>query len=395
MKNKNIFYFCSINTPAYEERVNEKLFVGAAHNKVSRLVEAFRFCRYKGSIISLPVLNKESGNLKTIKKHVFKENNYAVVMLRTFSFPLIRRLFGMFQITLFCLKKVSKNDRVIFYNIAPEYLIALLVLKLKKNPGFLDIEDALLNDNNLISYINNFSFSIAKLFCNKKVIVASRGIANILEIKPKNTCVINGVFRDDLKVISSESKNKKKLKVLLGGSLSQDTGVDIFCEALKLLSDKYSNYRHKIEFIVTGYGVGKYLKTVENCLNQSCFSSSIKFNLTHEQFNECLLTADIGLCLKLPDNRMGQTTFPSKVIEICSSGALLLSTKVSDVPHLFSHKENALLLENASASDLALNLIWSADNKNVVKKIASEGQKISEEKFSLATSGSRLLNFIY
>ena len=73
----------------------------------------------------------------------------------------------------------------------------------------------------------------------------------------------------------------------------------------------------------------------------------------------------------------------------------MLSTKVSDVPHLFSHKENALLLENASASDLALNLIWSADNKNVVKKIASEGQKISEEKFSLATSGSRLLNFIY
>ena len=72
MKNKNVFYFCSINTPAYEMRINEKLFVGAAHNKVSRLVEAFRFCGYKGSIISLPVLNKEAGNLKSIKKHVFK-----------------------------------------------------------------------------------------------------------------------------------------------------------------------------------------------------------------------------------------------------------------------------------------------------------------------------------
>ena len=146
---------------------------------------------------------------------------------------------------------------------------------------------------------------------------------------------------------------------------------------------------------MTGYGDDKYLKKIEDCLNKSCFSSLVEYNLTQENYNKHLLRADVGLCLKLPDSKMGQTTFPSKVIEICSSGALLVSTKVSDVPSLFVNKKNALLLDKASAKDLALTLIWSVDNISSVKKIATEGQRITEEKFSLASVGRRLLNFIY
>ena len=396
MKNKNIYYICSVNSPIYGKRINEKLFIGAAYNKVCYLVIALRKCGHKGYIISLPVLNKRAGNFCSTNRHVFKENKHAVVMLKTHAFPFIRRLIGLFQFAFFCLIKVSKNDRVIFYNISPEYLLALFVLRLKNNPGFLDIEDADWNDeNDLINYINRFSFSIAKLLCNKKFIVASNGIADISKIEPKNACVINGVFRDDLKMLSFEDKTNRKLRVLLGGSLSHNTGVDIFCQTLELLSDKYSNYQHKIEFVVTGYGDNEDLKNIEDCLNKSCFSSLVEYNLTQEHYNEHLLSADIGLCLKLPDSKMGQTTFPSKIIEICSSGALLVSTKVSDVPSLFVHKKNALLLDKASASDLALTLIWSVDNISSVKKIASEGQRISEENFSLASVGNKLLNFIY
>ena len=45
---------------------------------------------------------------------------------------------------------------------SPEYLLALFILRLKNNPGFLDIEDADWNDEkNLINYINRFSLRIA------------------------------------------------------------------------------------------------------------------------------------------------------------------------------------------------------------------------------------------
>ena len=396
MKNNNIYYICSVNSPIYAKRIDKKLFIGAAYNKVSCLVKALRECGHKGYIVSLPLLNKRAGKLYSTKRHVFRENKHAVVMLKTHFIPFIRRLIGLFQFAFFCLIKVSKNDRVIFYNISPEYLLALFVLRLKNNSGFLDIEDADWNDeNDLINYLNRFSFSIANLLCNKKFIVASNGIAELSKIEPENACVINGIFRDDLKMLSFKNKTNRKLRVLIGGSLSHNTGVDIFCETLELLSDKYSNYQNKIEFVVTGYGDDEDLKNIEDCLNKSSFSSLVEYNLTQEDYNERLLSADIGLCLKLPDSKMGQTTFPSKVIEICSSGALLVSTKVSDVPSLFIHKKNALLLDKASASDLALTLIWSADNMKSVKRIASEGQRISEENFSLASVGSSLLSFIY
>ena len=60
MKNKNIYYICSVNSPLYGKYINEKLFIGAAYNKVSCLVLALRKCGYKGCIISLPALNKRT-----------------------------------------------------------------------------------------------------------------------------------------------------------------------------------------------------------------------------------------------------------------------------------------------------------------------------------------------
>ena len=148
---------------------------------------------------------------------------------------------------------------------SPEYLLALFILRLKNNPGFLDIEDADWNDEkNLINYINRFSLRIAKFLFNKKFIVASSGIAKISNIKTQNACVINGFFRDDLKMLSFEDKTNTKIRVLLGGTLSHNTGVNIFCDTIELLSNKYSNYQHKIEFVVTGYGDDKYLKKIED-----------------------------------------------------------------------------------------------------------------------------------
>lgn len=393
--NKNIYYVCSVNTPLYEKHIGENLFIGAAYNKVSRIVLSLRLCGASGVILSLPVLNKSSSK-HWVKRYVFKENKYIVVMLRTHIYPLIRRTAGLFQLAFFCFLKVNKEERVIFYNISPEYLLGLFVLRLKNNPGFLDIEDAPRNDEaGLIGYLNRASFSIAKLLCNKKFIVASSAIANNLKLESNDACIISGVFRDDLKIQSSEKKFNGKLKVLLGGCLSHDTGVGVFCEALKLLSDEYSHYQDKIEFVVTGYGTDEYINDIESSIKKSCFNGVVKYNLTHEEYNECLLTADVSLCLKLPDTEMGQTTFPSKVIEICSSGALLISTKVSDVPNLFMDKKSALFLDEATAVNLVSALIWSVDNRERVKEIAAEGQRVSENKFSMISIGNRLLNFIY
>jgi len=83
MKNKNIYYICSVNSPIYAKRIDKKLFIGAAYNKVSCLVKALRECGHKGYIVSLPVLNKRAGKLYSTKRHVFRENKHAVVMLKT------------------------------------------------------------------------------------------------------------------------------------------------------------------------------------------------------------------------------------------------------------------------------------------------------------------------
>jgi spore maturation protein CgeB len=102
----------------------------------------------------------------------------------------------------------------------------------------------------------------------------------------------------------------------------------------------------------------------------------------------------VGLCLKLGASELGETTFPSKVIEIASAGMLLLTTRVSDVPRLFSDEE-ALYLSSETPLDLANAIHWLLAHREQAAAMASRGAIQIQAVCAQSRVGRDLKNFFF
>lgn len=388
-EDSRIFYFCSINSKSYEQNVGHKLHIGAATNKVLSIISALRYNMCKAYSVSLPVLGYNS-NHKKFSSKVLHENNIPMIFLPVYSHPLLRRLHGIFIFAFFCLRHVRHQDKVIIYNYVPEYILSLLILRLKGNPALIDIEDAPLPTNkNLKELINKITFKITKILCQKRYITVSEQIAKNLKLF--SYCVIYGASKQFLPT----KKINTSYRFIYGGTLCHDTGLDLFCEALKYLFYHKPTNNLPVEFIVTGFGGESQIESLQNALKGTYISIEINHNITPTQYQKILRSCHAGLALKLPNTEVGSTTFPSKIIEITSSGLLLISTSTSDVPLIFSDKNTAIIIEETTAKNLGDNLIWVIENIDYSISISDRGNKLAAKLFSEQLIGEKIKQFIF
>lgn len=254
-----------------------------------------------------------------------KYNDVSIYYLKNVKFKLIRNLFVFFKLPIELIKQ--KADIYIFYNYSFEYLIAFFLLFLFKRKCVLDIEDDVNNELPVLKkiirkllvklYIN---FSSGKIITVNKAIVAAHK-----QIKKSFICYGAGVFY---------KKEKRVPKnILCTGSLLKETGMD-------LIINLYKDNRCK-EFLEKNYkfnvcGFGPYEKDLKE-IDAKGYSFLGKVN--DKTYKKLLFESDIALVLKDPDSSMGQTTFPSKVVEYSLNDLAIICTPVSDIPELFSENE--------------------------------------------------------
>ena len=77
-----------------------------------------------------------------------------------------------------------------------------------------------------------------------------------------------------------------------------------------------------------------------------------------------MASCHIGLSLKPPGGHLDKTTFPSKVVEYCSAGLLVLSTDVSDVRRVIG--DDAEYLDRLSPELLANTMLKLVENKHQI-----------------------------
>jgi len=99
------------------------------------------------------------------------------------------------------------------------------------------------------------------------------------------------------------------------------------------------------------------------------------------------------LCLKVPGTGIGDTTFPSKVVEIVANGLLLITMPVSDVPNIFK-EDSAIILEDSYEDSLSDAILNVANNVDFYSKVASNGMNVAIKNFERDSVGPRALNFI-
>ena len=305
---------------------------------------------------------------------------------------IVRRLVASYSLLRFAMTALSGEDYVVFYNYYPEFLPTALFLKLRGCTPILDIEDSPPRDQSgLWRFILPACFAIMKFLCNKKYLVVSETLAKRLNLK--NYLAVYGVaeyFTNGSNV--AQRFNRTEVSIHYGGALLHATGLDLFMNTVRWLVKREPGLH--AHFHVTGLFNPETLNRFASEINgQTQIRVSIHGKLTMSEYRVLIDTMDIGLCLKLPSTGIGETTFPSKVVEIAALGLLLCSTNVSDVPLIFDDK-SALVLKSEDVEELALALSSAIRDRDQSRKRAQQGRRVAFQHFSKARVGKEIVSFI-
>lgn len=389
---RRLFYFAPVNYPAYEARIGAKLLVGAAARKVASVAHALRSADICTLIVSSPVLGQALMG-KLVGSIVLRQLKVPVIYLPTIGCPGLSRLISVFTYGAFSLFHVRRRDKVILYNYYLEYLLAALVLRAKGCPAILDIEDApRADEKGMRAWVNRLSFRILIVLCDCRCLTASTQISHIFGSRP--TCVVYGVLEDTEQDHINRDFSKDDFRLLYGGTLCTDTGLELFCQAVLLLKDRLPKDGRKLQLVVTGFGGDLQIADLAATCEGSAVFINQKTNLTVREYREELLASHGGLCLKMPNSSIGDTTFPSKVVEIAAAGLLLISTQVSDVPALFG-SDGAMLLDEATPDALCATLIRAMQQPQECAERARRGHELAVQHFSAAGVGRKVMEFLF
>jgi glycosyltransferase involved in cell wall biosynthesis len=322
---------------------------------------------------------------------MWSDSTYFVI-LRCLGRSRLRVFMAALSYLAFAVIVVRKNDLVVMYNFFPEYILAAAYLRLISRPAFLDLEDGPRADQQgLRGIVNRICYPVIATLCAHKTLTVSCGLAKAMGLT--EFLPVYGVSSRFKRAHSDRERfMNSEINVLYGGAIMQETGMYLFIDAVKILA--LDVRRPQIHFHVTGlYPTASFAQLANELKDCGAVRMSLYPDLLTDDYQALLGRMDVGLCLKLPSSEMGRTTFPSKVIEIASSGMLLCSTAVSDIPMIFD-RSSAIILEEESANALARELVNVTQDRSRYKRIAKIGQLQISENFSKENVGREIVAFL-
>lgn len=390
-----MFYFGMVNTKAYIASIGAEAFVGAGACKMASVVSALRLAGRRAILVSLPFVGT-GVRADFFLVRVIHGDGFPSVFLPARRSPALRKVFGIFAMAWFALRGVRSGDTVLFYNHAVEYLLALLVLRLRGVVVFQDIEDVPCNEDiGFRGLLNRLGYGLMFLLSAPCKVTASNQIGRALGLT--QFFAVQGIAAGRATKISTgkwvQLAAGGPLRVHFGGTLIPSTGLDLFWATVKRLKQLGAADVRAIEFFVTGLDGSHRVQNIASCLSTDNLRVNVYPSVDRAAYLALLDSCHAGLSLRNPDAEISNTTFPSKVIEIASHGLALVTTKVSDVGDIFSDAE-AWLLPDYTAGALAGVLRYMAGNPAEVRQRAAAGQALVHSRFAPLAVGRALAAFL-
>ncbi len=361
----------------------------AATNKVFGLCKALQKSGSQVYVLSMG-RGRQNGSGNYFAAETKFVQRLPVVYASFCNLPLITHLLTAWSLAR-CFKRLSVKHttvNLIIYNRLWHAIPTLIIARLSGALCYLDLEDGATNDSQrFVTQVKSiFLRRVFDYLCPDGVLLASRALA--IQTGQLRQLVCYGVSE----TVLTNRQWKRPLTVVYGGSLMEETGAGWFMLAVEQFFSTYPDAQNKFRFVVTGKGaMAAELERFASQYESDFFE--FRGEISRNDYMDLLRTAHVGLCLKKPSSAMGQTTFPSKTIEIANSGLLLVSARVSDVPLVFSD-ETACLLSQESSSVLVETLNWVAEHPDAAENIAIAGQQQVRSRCSPQIVGDTLQDFL-
>jgi glycosyltransferase involved in cell wall biosynthesis len=281
----------------------------------------------------------------------------------------------------------TRRPILIFYNHEPYFLLILMIGHILGWRCILDLEDGIRRDEvGLRASLNRCLIRVYNCLCSGGAMLAASALRDQISIHPQYVC--HGIAPS---VEGEKNWSSMQLQVLFSGSLLHETGAGIFLETISLLLREFPEIFNHLKFVVTGYGA---MSGQIERMSQKEMKGYLTFHgkLGYAEYKNIISQSHVGLCLRLPDSSIAETTFPSKVVEMAAYGLLVVSTPVSDVPQVFGN-DSAVLLEETSPYALAQALRQIVANPAEFRVRALRGQLRVRSMYSSEKVGTELLTF--
>jgi glycosyltransferase involved in cell wall biosynthesis len=392
MKPLRIYYFGFVNTVGYCADRGLHLYVGAATNKMIAVAKSLRAKKVQAVLVTLP--NLDGSNSISQVGGLSRRDGIPVIYFASHRYFFFRKCIGFFSFTLFSFKYIKPGERVILYNHALEYIFALFILRIRGVSVVQDIEDLPNRDEyGLRGILSRFAFFLTVKLTSSSKIVASEQIAKILGLQ--KYIVIYGICSRPMRSVGekkwSDLLRGGALRVHYGGSIKESTGSRLFCDTLLALDQTLSYSHRKIQFVCTGLGDLSSVRAVQIRLVH--LELEIYEGARPELFESLLRSCHLGLSLRLPTADYAHATFPSKVIEIASSGLALISTTVSDLELIFDER-SAYFVREVQADYLSSLISDIANNPSLLRAHAEAAEQVVRSRFSEMIVGDSLKSFL-
>lgn len=362
----------------------------AASRKVFLLSKAARKAGVRVLVISLG-RGKQDGSGRYFHGKAHRVDGVPVIYLPFLHFPVVSELLTLFSSVpvLWRLHGRKAEKTILFYNRMPAYLPLLIFAKILRIETALDLEDGAID-------LNHWSLSglksriLSRLFdtlCSGGALLACRALESATTLRPTQCCYGT---TDTLSTMANWDLSP--VTVLLGGTVSYDTGAPLLIDAIRILRKQSPSWAKNIRFRITGKG---------DCLEQFKALADDPGNpevivygrTTDQEYRQILADTHVGLALKPNSGALADTTFPSKVIEFAGQGILVVTTDISDVRKVLA--AGAIYLEADDPELLIEKLHWLVENRDAARAISLNGVQAVSAACSPENVGQMLSDFLF
>ncbi|MDO9268588.1 MAG: glycosyltransferase [Methylobacter sp.] len=387
---RNLFFICNALDDATRLERGIVTDSPAASRKVFLLSKAMRKAGARALVISLG-RGKQNNSGRYFRSKVCRLDGVPVIYLPFFHFPILSELLTLFSSVpiLWGLHRKKVKKTALFYNRMSAYLPILIFAKIFRIETALDLEDGAI-DLNLWSVSGIRSRILSWLFdklCSRGALLACRALESTTKLRPTQCC-----YGTTEALSTMASWDLSPVTVLLGGTVSYDTGAPLLISAINMLREESPSWAKNISFRITGKG---------DCLEQfKALADSpgdpeviVHGRTTDEEYRQILAGTHVGLALKPNSGALADTTFPSKVIEFASQGILVVTTDISDVREVLA--AGAIYLEADDSELLIEKLRWIVENRDAANALSLSGVQAVSAVCAPERVGQMLSEFLF
>lgn len=386
----NLFYICNALDDVTRQEREIITDSPAASRKVFLMCQAARQAGVRTWVISMG-RGQQNGSGHFFHSKVTRINGVATIYLPFLHYPILSELLSLFSAIplIWRLHQIKGKKTVLFYNRLPVYLLTLITAKVLRLNTVLDLEDGEtdLNKWSMAGVKSRIFRNVFDLFCSGGALLACQALRYFTNLRPTQCCYGTSETSN-----ATQKWNIDTVTVLLGGTLSHDTGTQLLINAINMMRADSSPWVKKLRFEITGKG---------DCLNALIKIGDKKkypFVFVHGrttdiEYKAILARTQVGLALKPNFGKLAHTTFPSKVIEFASNGILVLTTDISDVKKVLVG--SAIYLTDDNPLTLIEKLRWIVENRMEAEELSLKGIEAVASVCAPKIVGENLKQFLF